>query len=592
MSENKIAKVPVASHGLHKHSYNYPWLSSINFGDVMPCYINPIRKGERDNPKAGLYSQLMPILHNAFATGRFNFKAIFVPYKLVWRPWYAFDQQTDYYSNGQTAKFTRYPYVQHGVFTTALITGGYLTLSTDPDPNVYDVIVLDSNNTVQRYMASASGRRILRILGALGCTPSFMQGDKKTLNILPIMCYLKAYSDYYFPNNYVGNSAYNALASFFERESVSYDAEVANLCVALEVASLNYYENSIFDICWDTPLGPNGGVTAPTVSITDSSNNSSNPMIVSNDPSAVGNPTNSSAKPSNGTPFVGGTSGAAQTYATGVLTKFVLDSLTSLSLWAKRKQLTGARLLDRFLVSRGLTLGNDSARISYFVGQRNVEIQVSGVENNSDTNLGELAGRGVASSGDNPLSFECRPDDDGIFFVIVSPIPDSNFPVLLDGFACRQDFLDNYTAEYDKLGSAAVPTRCIIQRYRGDDNSLADQNPTWGFLSQYWDEVQERPRLLGDFLLPARGAKELQAYHTFRLFKPLSAISHSFNFIRMQDSSQYQRLFYSDEQENLMLFLRWYGDQYKEKLPLGDSYNWDDDELNRKVSVVVGGSQK
>lgn len=591
MSENKIAKVPVASHGLHKHSYNYPWLSSINFGDVMPCYINPIRKGERDNPKAGLYSQLMPILHNAFATGRFNFKAIFVPYKLVWRPWYAFDQQTDYYSNGQMARITRYPYVQHGVLTSELISAGYLTLSTDPDPDVYDVIVLDSNNVVQRYMASDAGRRILRILGALGCTPSFIEGDKKTLNILPIMCYLKAYADYYFPNNYVGNIPYNALVSFCERDAVSYDLEISNLCVALEVASLNHYENSIFDIAWDNPVTPNVNSNVPSVSISDESNNNSFPQVVTNDASAVGSPSGVNYKPTNGTPFVGGSNSDVSS-ATGVITKFVIDSLTALSLWAKRKQLSGARLLDRFLVSRGVTLPNDSARMSWFVGQRNVEIQVSGVENNSDTNLGELAGRGVASSGDNPLSFEVRPDDDGIFFVIVSPIPDANFPVLLDGYACRQDFLDNYTAEYDKLGAAAVPTRCIIQRLSGADNSLADLNPTWGFLSQYWDEVQERPRLLGDFLLPARGAKELQAYHTFRLFEPISAISHSYNFIRMQDSSQYQRLFYSDKQENLMLFLRWYGDQYKEKLPLGDSYDWDDDELNRKVSLVVGGSQK
>ena len=106
MSENKIAKVPVASHGLHRHPYNYPWLSSINFGDVMPCYINTLRKGERDLPKAGLFSQLMPIAHNAFATGRYNFKAIFVPYKLVWRPWYSFDQQTNYYYNGSPVRFS------------------------------------------------------------------------------------------------------------------------------------------------------------------------------------------------------------------------------------------------------------------------------------------------------------------------------------------------------------------------------------------------------------------------------------------------------------------------------------------------------
>lgn len=578
--ENKVAKVPVASHGLHRHPYNYPWLSSINFGDVMPCYINTVRKGERDTPKAGVYSQLMPIAHNAFATGRFNFKAIFVPYKLVWRPWYSFDQQTEFVSNGATSTPGRYPYVTHGTLSAQFLS--LYGTTSGASTTVYDIILAQTGTNGTPYLVNDAGRRILRILGALGCMPSFIEKDDNSLNILPIMCYLKAFADYYFPNNYVGNNAWLKLVKWFDRDTIAFTAatDSQQLLEALEVASVNFYENSIFDLAWDNPASPNTYTTTPGVTIHDVTSEESSvtaDTYVANDFSL------------NGTPVV-----ATDNDSIAGFTQFIINALKSLSMWVKRHQLAGARLLDRFLVSRGINLGNDSARISYLLGQRNIEIEVSGVENTTDTNLGELAGRGIASSGNSPLSFTCKPDDDGIFLVLVSPLPDANFPVLLDGFACRKDYLDNYTAEYDKLGSAAVPSRVVAQTLNGNINTSL-QTSVWGFLSQYWDDVQERPRLLGDFILKSRGAEELSAYHTFRLFNPLTnnfPSYHSYEFQRMTDKDQFQRLFYSANQDNLMLFLRWYGDQYKEKLPLGDSYEWDDDEMNRKVNLVVGGSQK
>ena len=596
MSENKIARIPIASHGLHKHTYNYPWLSSINFGDVMPCYINTIRKGEKDTPKAGMYSQLMPIAHNAFATGRFNFKAIFVPFKFVWKPWYAFDQQTSYYaSDGTNFIPNRYPYIYHSDLSNAIIAE-YCTQSTSDN---YDVALYFAQGDTRYYLLNAAGRRVLRVLGALGCMPNFVYPDKThTINILPILCYIKAYCDYYFPNNYVGNTLYRDAMSLLELEATNFSSFTTRLLDALDLASVNFYENSVFDLAWDKPTAPNASVPLSNVAIPDVTNNAlasgvSSAAVVTNDPSSANSPNSANYKPSNGTPFVGGLSGSSSignSYSTGVFTKYILDALTSVSMWAKRHQLSGARILDRFLVSRGVNLSNDSARISYFLGQRNVEISVSGVANTTDTALGELAGRGVASSGNEPLKFECKADDDGIFLVLVSPLPDSNFPINLDGFANRVDYLDNYHAEFDKLGVDAVPARVVQQSLNGDLN-MRNTDSVFGFLNRYWDEVQERPRLLGDFILQSRGAEELSAYHTFRMFGDMTRV-HSFDFIRMSDAEQYQRLFYSAAQENLMLFLRWYGDQYKEKLPLGDSYYWDDDELNRKVSVVVGGSQK
>lgn len=589
MSENKFAKIPVASHGVHKHSYNYPWLSSINFGDVMPCYYNPIRKGERDNPRAGMYSQLMPIAHNAFATGRYSFKGIFVPYKLVWRPWYAFDQQQEYVANKVRFRPERYPYVRMDKFSQAFVTAFSASDQSTASEDNYDVCLFNFSagqvypDNARFVLLSREGRRVLRVLGALGCMPSFDLSDDTSLNILSLMCYIKAFADYYFPNNYVGGTAWSILSNWFERDDVDFTSECGSLCSALELCTLNFYENSVFDLVWDNPVTPNVAASSPNVVISD----------VTDPNGDLGSAQVNTSSVDNGTPAVTDPS------ASGLngFTQYILNALKSVSLWAKRRQLSGARLIDKFLVSRGVSLSNDSARMSYFLGERKVEIDVSAVENNTDTNLGELAGRGVASSGSQPIEFDCRPDDDGIFFVIVSAIPDANFPVLLDGFSVRQDFLQNYNAEYDKLGAAPVPSQLIFRFLNGYDNGRIGRETVYGFLNQYWDEIQEKPRLLGDFILKARGAEELQAYHTFRILSPGNSNIfdnpiHGLSFQRMIDSYQYQRLFYSSQQENLMLFLRWYGDQYKEKLPLGDSYDWDDDDLNRKVSIAIGGSQK
>lgn len=594
--ENKFAKIPVASHGLHKHTYNYPWLSSINFGDVMPCYINTLRKGERDNPKGGVYSQLMPIAHNAFATGRYHFKAFFVPYKLVWRPWYAFDQQTEYNSEGNRFIPQRFPYVSMGTFSYKI-----LDLYADTQgasATAYDVAYYASGGTLTYYLLSDAGRRICRILGALGCMPTWNAKDTKPLNILPIMCYLKAFADYYWPTNYVGNQFYNYLANFFDRDSIDFNNEVTTLCNALEMASLAFYENSIFDLAFDRPSTPNVNSASPVIGLRDVSNNADQTLVVTNSSSNISTPNATDVNPTNGTPFLGGSKSSSSTVSSplGVVTQYILDTLQAVSLWAKRHQLAGAKVLDRFLASRGVELPNDSARVCYYLGMRSIEINVSGVENNTDVNLGELAGRGTASTGNEPLSFDCKPDDDGIFLVVVSAVPDCNFPISLDGFAVRKDSYDNYIPEFDKLGPTAIPSRIIQTTMNGRDNDVqagVNQDAVFGFLNRYWDEVQERPRLLGDFVLQSRGATQLQAYHTFRILPTSTgARSHSFTFQRMSDNDQYQRLFYSSKQENLMLFLRWFGEQYKEKLPLGDSYDWNDDELNRKVSLVIGGSEK
>lgn len=574
MAQNKTASIPAASHGLHKHSYNYPWLGSMNFCEVLPCYINTLRAGERDEPRGGLFSQLMPIIHNAFVTGRYNFKAIYVPFFRVWRPWTAFVEQTEFnFSEGVFAIPDAYPYVISSDLNSSFCDPelGYVVLTQDT--SAADIAFAVNSSSARYYIVTEKGQRVLKILMALGITPNWVATDTSRLNILAAMCYIKAFADYYFPNQYVGNSDYHVLSTFFNTVQTSFSANL--FLQALEICSLGFYDGSVFENCWDNPVTPNVLTTVPDLQIYDITNDDITFLreVVDN-------------TSDNKTPIV-------PNVVDGGFSQYIINALKSVSMWMKRKQLAGARLIDRFLVSRGIALSTAENDMSFFMGQRNVEIDVRGVENNSNDNLGELAGRGAASTDKEPLSFKIRADYDGCFLIICHAVPDASFPVPVDGFTLRQNALHTYTAEYDKLGPVDIPVKAVGQTFFGPTN-LYHLNRDFGFAQNYWDEVQERPRLIGDFVLNSRGSTELSAYHSFRILAPQNDanFNHSYGFIRQSDNSQYSRFFYSSKSNSLMVFLRWFGNQYKEKLPLGDSYEWDDDETNRRVNIVVNGPQK
>ena len=81
----KLARVPIAKHGLHAHKYNFPFLGSFRFMEVTPVYSNYLRIGEKDNPRFSLFSRLNPLTNAAFVTGRYKYQAFFCPFKYVFR---------------------------------------------------------------------------------------------------------------------------------------------------------------------------------------------------------------------------------------------------------------------------------------------------------------------------------------------------------------------------------------------------------------------------------------------------------------------------------------------------------------------------
>lgn len=611
MANIKLTRVPVASHGLHNHKYNFPFLSSYNFMDVCPVFINPLRKGESIKVNGGAFSRLNPIVNPAFATGRYNFKAFFLPWRYIWKPWYHFDEGTEYhFSNGTTSIIGSVPYTTKGSMAYALVEAGVQTPyngatlwyevqgtgGNPPADGTFDFSFYDSSASpdTRYFVVTALGNQMLKVLGSLGYSPSWYMQDTKQVNIMPLLAYIRIYLDYYFPSQYVGGSVYDSIISVLQRERVGLASNNDMIAIvnALRRCLCLYYDGSILDLAFDNPVGSNTGVPELPITLPDTSNDASaNRFIVSNDPVAANAP-NASNKPTNGTPFVGSVSTASSNMAYGVLTQYIIDGLQVLNNFVQRHRLAGGRLLERFLTSRGIPLSKDVVEQAYFLGERNLEIEIDAVENNSDTNLGELAGKGIASTNNEPLKFDCKADEDGIFMVVLSVVPDASVPVLNDPWNSNVKVTDFMHSAFDKLGATLIP-RDTIQTSMDGYNNQSVSTLGFGFWPRYTEEIMDRTRLLGDFVMRTRGRNSLNSFHTFRnnwSFAPYVPVSHSLDFLNsLNDKDQYQRLFYSDKVDNMHLFIRWYGEYIKEKLPLGESIDWDDDEYNKKVEIVRNG---
>ena len=596
MNSFKSVRVPVASHGLHRHPVkNVSSLGTNRFFAITPYMWRAFKKGEKIDESATVFCRMNPLLEPAFVTGHLSIKSFFVPYTSIFKGWYDFDSGTIHnYADGSHGYIPEARYVIMDDLNSYFSTNTYLcTEVTSSDP--HDFTTIDSNNVVKYYTFTNAGSYVFKVFCALGLRPNWDLTDHRHFNCMAILAYLRIVLDRYFPASYVNNSHFQSVMTLLCADSPStIQVTAEHLVDAVNALMYCFYENSVWDSAFDNPVSTNIDVNRSYI-VNDSTNNASVSQGVYTRSSDAPGPSSSTAKPSNGTPFIGTTESRAVDYSAGVITQFVLDSLQSINNFIKRNQLAGGRLIDRFLLSRGVSLSPRETGMCYLCDSYSLPFKIGDVENNTDTYLGELAGKGVACT-DTPIKLKQTFDDDGIFMLMVTAVPDAEIPVALDPYCFKTKQLDFHHSEFDKLGVEAVSAESVYLRNQGHVNKQYLTGKVFGFLNRYYSDAVQFPRLFGDFLVPLRGATQLAQYHTFRdLGEALNqnlGIAHSYDFLRtFEDATQYNRLFYTKNQDQMVVLMRFDGACYLEKLPLGDSYDWDDDEFNRKVEILTQGSR-
>ena len=194
MSEKALKKVsiPIASHGLHNHPFNYPYFGTSRFMEVFPVFYEPLRIGEKSSPRAGVYSILQPLVHNAFVTGRYHFKGVFVPYTFIYRPWYHFQRGLKFQKHDGTS-FTpsQAPSTTHGAISEAFVSNYTLVSSVSnpaqSSPYNWDIKFYISNNNFSYFKLTNLGARVLKVLNGLGVSPSWIKNDDEPISLLNIL---------------------------------------------------------------------------------------------------------------------------------------------------------------------------------------------------------------------------------------------------------------------------------------------------------------------------------------------------------------------------------------------------------------------
>lgn len=583
MNPFKSVKVPVSSHGLHKHDVSCPRNFTTNFFEHLPVYTCSFEKGEGIDINYNFYSRLQPLPVPALVTGRYAIRGYYVPMEAIWKPWYSFKTKTSYTSGSGTTYYPRKArYCNIGLLSKEFISNSNLV--TNGSSSNFDIEMIDVNNVASYWLVTPLGAAALKLLNALGISLSWFEGDTQDVNMLYFCAWTRVMLDHYYPRQYVNNTAYdniyNLLMSDDTNSAHISEASVYNIIIHL---FFGFYENGVLDSAWDNPVAPNVSAGISDIKIDDAS------LYSPGDGFEV--------HPSSSDPYRTPLAEPLQEYS--VVTQFILDALQSVNNFVRRHNLSGSRVIENYLTQHGVSLPDTAYTTSYKLDSYNIPFEISAVENNSQAvgDLGELAGKGVVSSSDQRLRFKDKFKQDGVFIIMQIAIPDSDTPVYVDPFNLYTSALDFYNGAYDKLGPEAVPSRCLFQNSRGSTNmQIAPQ--VFGFLNRYYPYAMDCPLVFGDYRIIHRGSEAMWSYMSYRnIAKYLSDngynLGHSYDFLRVvSDHTQYRRLFYDtkDLYDTMICTARITGTKLLRKLPLGDSFDWDDDEFNEKVSVLTSGS--
>ena len=599
--------VPSASHGTHKHKINVPRIFTQNFYEHIPVYSWKFRQGNKLDIDYNFFNRLNAMPVPSLVTGRTSIRGFYVPMRCIFKGWRDFDQKVPHvFADGTESLISKRRYFVQNRFVQVFIADTNLC-SQVPSGSPYDFSVIDTSNVVTWYLFTPFGATVYKIFRALGYKMSWDLSDQEEFDATRVLAYIRIFLDHYFPKQYVGNSIYNRFMGLCEYDmSGSTEVNPVDLLDGIGHFVFGYYNDSVFDVVWDSPSSPNTFNQVGDITIMDPTNNANKgPMGVSNSNSYPHSP-HANEKPTNGTAFIGGNDTASTNSPMGVVTKFVLDSLSSLANFLRRHQLGGSRAIENFLLERGYALDKADQNISYKLDSYSIPFEVSAVESNSDlaldtagvlTNkaLGELAGKASNSSEGMRLRFRDTFDCDGVFMIFQVALPDNDQVCAIDPTNLEITAFDSLHPTFDKLGTALVRSRILFQDNNGQNNRVLNSQD-FGFLDRYYQEAIDVPLVFGDFDVISRGSQTLHQYHTLRQLWTYIAnnswyLSHSYDFLRVgRDHGQYSRLFYTDKEDNMKTVVRIRGRRWTQKLPLGQSYDWEDDEFNKQVTVLQSGN--
>lgn len=522
------------------------------------------------------YARMMPLQKPVLGSVQVHNRVFFVPFRTVWRPFTSFLVQAPINTSGGTIVMTQVPLLAPADLLVVLTN--YSTQVGVGD--AYDFVDLANNPRVLDYQ----GRHYYKIMRQLGYSPGYNKDVR--VSALPLLCFAKLFMDWYYPAQYAHTGTYAFLDGFFNR-NYHYTLTASEITNILEATRCTFYGNDYFVSNWESPVAPVYGTFDTGIVIPDITN----PDIGHYDYSNVVNK-------SNGTPFVQGyDNGNNRVTVPYSYTQYVDDSLKALTNAVKRHQLVGARVIDRYLADFQQSLPYESLERSIYVGTQSFPIQFQDVMANSDTvqssggvvtgaQLGDYAGKGTAFDGKGNFEFETK--EYGYVIVVNDITPDVAYYQGIDRNICHKTFLDFFQPQFEKLG-----TQVTLQVEANGDFTSDDYESIFGFMPRYAEYKTSRDVVSGLFSVNSKNTG-LLAWSTVRQIGV--GQTHSFNFLRGDDSWQYARIFYgqvsqaSDELDKFIFVHRINLKASLQMSPLYDTYDFDEPEGD-EITMQANGTQ-
>lgn len=470
--------------------------SSCGFGEVQPVFSAVMLPKSTMSVKIAQKARLLPMPYPTFGhlsletVGKYvSFGDVFpqldnllsgLPYKYITT------------GEGNVIEYTSalvksYPFITNKYLQTILLSPDYSSFTVYADSTVSDIgpddispdgadyIIRVLNNTTHKgdlkcYKYNDRGLRLRKIFLGLGYNPSF--DDSSSLNLLPLLCYYKAYFDEFAPKRYQSfqDTKCFAIIKLFEKyptlfvDSSSY---VAGDVVKFEDPSQHYhpFEDALSDFfkselseCFATE--PTDWVSMHTSAILNGT------ADVEPLPSDVSNP--GSLAVSN----VG--VGAPVSTSASKITKVQFDLLRRITSSVTRDSLVG-RSIKKWIDNKyGADITNQIYEDTITLGHSSLHVTISDVESTADTFsalgtadaspsptgslIGSYAGKGY---GDGVGQYSAKSKSFGLFVVLMWLKPHEDYYQGVDTRLCAKRVDELPQPLYDGIGYEITPRTAL-----------------------------------------------------------------------------------------------------------------------------------
>lgn len=443
-------------------------------------------------------------------------------------------------SSNVSALVKSYPFISNAFLQSVLLSSDYSssttyansTVTTVADgavsPDGADYVVRVNNTSTNKidlkcYKYNDRGLRLRKIFLGLGYNPS--SDDSSTLNLLPLLCFYKAYFDEFAPKRFVSfqDTKCFAIIKLFEQfpylfvDATDFKAgdviafrDTDNNTTVFYSAILDFFKSEL-SMCFATE--PTDWVSMHTAALLNGTSDvESLPSDVSN-PGAlvisdvgVGSPVSSSASK---------------------ITKVQLDLLRRITSSVTRDSLVG-RSIKKWLDNKyGADITNQIYEDTITLGHSSLHVTISDVESTADTFsalsgnsgidspsptgslIGSYAGKGY---GDGVGQYSAKSKSFGLFVVLMWLKPHEDYYQGIDTRLCAKRIDELPQPLYDGIGYELTPRSAIWSDNGlsvGDvkdaaASSVIDDSSSFGYAPRYSGFKRYKSVINGDMSLRSK----------------------------------------------------------------------------------------